>query len=154
MIYVITNITHTSDDQHRRGHRHREFRKGRVQIGPRNILEGRSATFSEDMYEAYKPRIEHYLTIGMIKVVRMGEYGDAEGQEILPENVEAQEDAPADVVASEDAPIADVQAAVSEELEPTVVADPAPETVESGAAPEDAPVEQPAKRKGRPPKEK
>lgn len=155
MIYVITNITHTSDDQHRRGHRLREFRKGRVQIGPKNILEGRSASFSEEMYQAHKARIDRYLEIGMIKMVA---HGETVGEQV----------AVADVVEPQ---VVDVEAAVISEVEgvadqPTQVEEPAPEAepqVEPeavGAAaptveePAQSAVESGAKRKGRPPREK
>lgn len=85
MIYVIHNIAHTSDDKHRRGHRVRELRKGRVQIGPRSIAEGRSASFSDAVYAQYKERIEHYVAIGMVRVQTLGAVAPSSAPPIVPE---------------------------------------------------------------------
>ena len=149
MIYVITNLTHTSDDQHRRGHRLREFRKGRVQIGPRSIDEGRSASFSEEMYNQYKARIDHYVEIGMIRVEVFGAGAPSSGETAATEELvstpELIAEAPAVVEVPEE----------PEVTEETPAANPAPESVEDTAPlAEEAPADQPAKRKGRPPKEK
>lgn len=165
VIYIVTNIIHTTEDKHRRGHRTHEVRKGRVQIGPRNILEGRSATFSEQMYRTYKSRIDHYLAAGMIRLTQKGEAGEVAAQEILPPAAEAPEvvmetppAAPQDAPVEEPAPVE----VLAEETEETPAEEPAPE-------PEPAPpvevadfsglddpevVEVAPKKRGRPPKEK
>jgi hypothetical protein len=149
VIYVITNLIHTSGDQHRRGHRLREFRKGRVQIGPRSIDEGRSASFSEEMYNQYKERIDHYQQIGMIKVVSFGGPDPvipAEDPVILQETVSVVEAASASVEPAQEA------AAPESVSEPAEI--PAPEKSDSVDPEEEVPAAPAAKRRGRPPKEK
>lgn len=149
MIYTVTNITHTSDDQHRRGHRIREFRKGRVQIGPRNILEGRSATFSQQMYESYKDRIEQYLKIGMIRLTKKEENGSAEEVEVVLTDVTVDS---IDELKDLSGPADDILS------EPTVMVSEEPSELEviseESTTPEALVTEATAKKKGRPPKEK
>lgn len=151
MHYVVTNITHTSDDHHRRGHRVREFRKGRVQIGPRNILEGRSASFSEDMYEAYKTRIEHYLAIGMIKVVKVGAPVDLVDPGVsvdqISEDVQGVSETPVEAQPLDEAPPPESAAVVelSESSGELALIPDEGASLDSLQAP---------KRRGRPPKEK
>lgn len=149
MIYTVTNITHTSDDQHRRGHRLREFRKGRVQIGPRNILEGRSATFSQQMYESYKDRIEQYLKIGMIRLTKKEENGSAEEVEVVLTDVTVDSIDESDGLGVPAAGVSiEPEVAVSEEpVDPEAVSD-------EPTAPESSVIEVAPKKKGRPPKEK
>lgn len=145
MIYVITNVTHTSDDQHRRGHRVREFRKGRVQIGPRSIDEGRSASISEELYLQFKDRIDHYVSIGMVKVQVLG------GSPAVAEVSETPAVEAEVVIATPAEPTTKIESA------PAVESDQIIESPEESLSevPEEENVEIVApKRKGRPPKEK
>ena len=161
MIYVIHNITHTSDDRHRRGHRLRDLRKGRVQIGPRTIDEGRSASISASMYAQHKERIDHYVSIGMVRVqILAGPKALAVPAPTAPSTVvaepAAQDTAPdmAEAPAAPEGLVTEVTRELVSEVTLSAIEEDDEDPVSEGPA-EPTPAESASsKRRGRPPKEK
>jgi hypothetical protein len=150
VIYVVKNITHTSDDQHRRGHRLREIRKARVQIGIRSIEEGRSASFSEEMYQQYKDRIDHYVSIGMIQVTAHGAPAEATAETTSVE-APAQPEVTPEVVAEEPVAAEPSPEVVEVKVEDEVAVE---TSTEAPIATEEVVEDTTPKKRGRPPKEK